>query len=149
MAPAERMAKARSCGRPGEMVDCPRGKSSRVAQIAPTIRSSTVDITILDDYQNIVPTLASSSRLAGDSVIVWNDHTKQVKTLASRLKNAEALVLLSGRSPIPAVLIEKLPKLKIISQNGPCPHIDVDACTRRGVIVSSGAGSRPSYGTAE
>ncbi len=101
-----------------------------------------MNITILDDYQNIVPTLAAFSKLAGHSVKVWNDHTKQVKTLASRLKNTEALVLLRERTPIPAALIEKLPKLKIISQNGPCPHIDVDACTRHGVIVSSGAGSR-------
>ena len=108
-----------------------------------------MNITILDDYQNIVPTLAAFSKLAGHSVKVWNDHTKQVKTLAPRLKNTEALVLLRERTPIPAALIEKLPKLKIISQNGPCPHIDVDACTRHGVIVSSGAGSRPSYGTAE
>src|SRR3989442_7834131 len=131
MAAAERMAKTRSCGRPGEMVDCPRGKSSRVAQIAPTSRSSTVNITILDDYQKIVPTLASFSRLAGHSLIVWNDHTQQVKTLASRLKNTEALVLLRERTPIPAALIEKLPRLKIISQNGPCPHIDIDACTPR------------------
>jgi len=108
-----------------------------------------VNITILDDYQNIVPTLASFSRLAGHSVKVWNDHTKQVKTLASRLKNTEALVLIRERTPIPAALLEKLPRLKIISQNGPCPHIDIDACTRHGVIVCSGAGSRPSYGTAE
>ena len=148
MAGAERMA-ARSCGRPGEVVDCPRGKSARLAQIAPTSGSSTVNITILDDYQNVVPTLASFSKLAGHPVKVWNDHTKQVKTLASRLRNTEALVLIRERTPIPAALLQKLPKLKIISQNGPCPHIDIEACTRHGVIVCSGAGSRPSYGTAE
>ena len=108
-----------------------------------------MNITILDDYQKIVPTLASFSKLAGHSVRVWNDHTKQVKTLASRLKNTEALVLIRERTPVPAVLLQKLPKLKIISQNGPCPHIDIGACTRRGVIVSSGQASRPSYGTAE
>jgi D-3-phosphoglycerate dehydrogenase len=106
-------------------------------------------ITILDDYQNVVPALACFSRLAGHSVEVWNDHTKEVGKLASRLRDAEALVLIRERTPIPAALVAKLPRLKIISQNGPCPHIDVDACTRHGVIVSSGQGSRPSYGTAE
>src|SRR6266568_1619555 len=97
-----------------------------------------MNITILDDYQKIVPTLASFSRLAGHSVRVWNDHTKQVKTLASRLKNTEALVLIRERTPVPAVLLQKLPKLKIISQNGPCPHIDIGACTRRAVIAGYG-----------
>ncbi len=106
-------------------------------------------IAILDDYQNVVPALACFSRLAGHSVEVWNDHTKEVGKLASRLRDAEALVLIRERTPIPAALVAKLPRLKIISQNGPCPHIDVDACTRHGVIVSSGQGSRPSYGTAE
>jgi D-3-phosphoglycerate dehydrogenase len=108
-----------------------------------------VNISILDDYQNIVPTLASFSKLAGHSVKVWNDHSKRVSTLASRLKDAEALVLIRERTPIPAALLARLPKLKIISQNGPCPHIDIEACTRHGVIVSSGQASRPSYGTAE
>ena len=106
-------------------------------------------IAILDDYQNVVPTLACFARLAGHSVKVWNDHTKDLRKLASRLRDAEALVLIRERTPIPAALVAKLPRLKIISQNGPCPHIDVDACTRHGVIVSSGQGSRPSYGTAE
>jgi D-3-phosphoglycerate dehydrogenase len=108
-----------------------------------------MNISILDDYQNIVPTLASFSKLDGHSVKVWNDHSKQVNTLASRLKNTEALVLIRERTPIRAALLERLPKLKIISQNGPCPHIEMDACTRRGVIVSAGVGLRPSYGTAE
>lgn len=106
-------------------------------------------IAILDDYQNVVPALACFSRLAAHSVEVWNDHTKEVGKLASRLRDAEALVLIRERTPIPAALVAQLPRLKIISQNGPCPHIDVDACTRHGVIVSSGQGSRPSYGTAE
>jgi D-3-phosphoglycerate dehydrogenase len=110
---------------------------------------SLVNISILDDYQNVIPTLASFSKLAGHSVKVWNDHAKSVGTLASRLRETEALVLIRERTPIPAALVAKLPKLKLISQNGPCPHIDIDACTRNGVIVSSGQGSRPSYATAE
>lgn len=108
-----------------------------------------MNISILDDYQNIVPALASFSKLAGHSVKVWNDHSKRVDTLASRLKDTEALVLIRERTPIPAALVARLPRLKIISQNGPCPHIDIEACTRYGVIVSSGQASRPSYGTAE
>ena len=57
--------------------------------------------------------------------------------LAERLKDTEALVLIRERTPIRAPLLERLPKLKLISQRSVYPHIDVDACTRRGIIVSS------------
>jgi D-3-phosphoglycerate dehydrogenase len=109
-----------------------------------------MNITILDDYQNTVRTLASYPRIADHNVTIWNDHTKDLDRLAERLKDTEALTLLRERTPIRAALIERLPKLRLISQLSVYPHIDIDACTRHGVIVSSfmGAG-RPSYATAE
>ena len=109
-----------------------------------------MNITILDDYQNVVRTLDCFSKVAGHNVTVWNDHTKDVDTLAERLRDAEALALIRERTPVRAPLIERLPKLKLISQRSVYPHIDVDACTRRGVIVSSNlhAGA-PSYAAAE
>jgi D-3-phosphoglycerate dehydrogenase len=109
-----------------------------------------LNIAILDDYQNVVRTLACFSKLAGHSVTVWNDHTKDVDILAERLKDAEALGLIRERTPIPAPLIERLPKLKLISQRSVYPHIDVDACTRRGILLCSDMHpGRPSYATAE
>ena len=107
-------------------------------------------ITILDDYQDTIRTLACFGKLAGHDVTIWNDHTKDVDTLASRLKDTEALTLLRERTPIRAPLLERLDKLRLISQTSVYPHVDVEACTRRGVILSSfmGAG-RPSYATAE
>src|SRR5262245_2731501 len=109
-----------------------------------------MQIAILDDYQDNVRTLASYPRLAGHQVAIFRDHTKDVSTLAERLKDCEALVVLRERTPIAAPLLERLDKLRLISNVGVHPHIDLDACTRRGVIVSSfmGAG-RPSYATAE
>ncbi len=109
-----------------------------------------MNIAILDDYHDTVRTLACYSKLAGHNVTIWNDHTKDVDTLAARLRDTEVLVLIRERTPIRAPLIERLDKLKLISQRSVYPHIDVDACTRRGVIVSSDlhAGS-PSYATAE
>ena len=109
-----------------------------------------MNITILDDYHDTVRTLACFSKLAGHDVTIWNDHTKDVDKLAARLKDTEALVLIRERTPVRAALIERLPKLKLISQRSVYPHIDVDACTQRGVIVSSSmhAGT-PSYATAE
>ncbi len=109
-----------------------------------------MNITILDDYHDTVRTLACFSKLAGHNVQIWNDHTKDVDVLARRLKDTEALVLIRERTPVRAPLLERLGKLKIISQRSVYPHIDVDACTRRGVILSSNMHpGRPSYATAE
>ena len=107
-------------------------------------------ITILDDYQNVVRTLKCFSRLAGHDVTIWNDHTKDNDTLAKRLKDTEALVLIRERTPIRTPLIERLPKLKLISQSSVHPHIDLDTCTRRGIVLCSDLHpGEPSYATAE
>jgi D-3-phosphoglycerate dehydrogenase / 2-oxoglutarate reductase len=107
-------------------------------------------ITILDDYQNIVRTLACFKKLSGHDVTIWNDHTKDVDVLSERLNETEALVLIRERTPVGAALLQRLDRLRIISQVGPYPHIDVEACTRRGVIVASRMGGNvPSYSTAE
>jgi len=107
-------------------------------------------IAILDDYQDTIRTLACFKKVAGHQVTVWNDHTKDVDVLADRLKDAEALALLRERTPIRAPLLERLDKLRLISQVSVYPHIDVEACTRRGVILSSSQmPGRPSYATAE
>ena len=109
-----------------------------------------MNITILDDYQNVVRTLNCFSKVAGHNVTIWNDHTKDVDALAERLKDTEALALIRERTPIRAPLIERLSKLKLISQRSMYPHIDVDACTRRGVLLCSDMHpGRPSYATAE
>ena len=107
-------------------------------------------ISILDDYHDTLRTLTCFGKLAGHEVTIWNDHVQDVDALAGRLEDAEALVLIRERTQIRAPLLELLRKLKLISQRSVYPHIDIDACTRLGVIVSSGQhpGS-PSYATAE
>jgi len=109
-----------------------------------------VKIAILDDYFDTVRTLACFAKLAGHEVKVWNDHLQDTDALAARLREAEALVLIRERTQIRAPLIERLPKLRLISQRSVYPHIDIDACTRRGIVVSSSqhAGT-PSYAAAE
>jgi D-3-phosphoglycerate dehydrogenase len=107
-------------------------------------------ITILDDYFDTVRTLPCFRKLDGHEVEVWNDHVQETDALAERLKNTEVLVLIRERTRIQAPLLDRLDKLKLISQRSVYPHIDIEACTRRGVIVSSNqhAGT-PSYATAE
>jgi D-3-phosphoglycerate dehydrogenase / 2-oxoglutarate reductase len=107
-------------------------------------------ISILDDYHDTVRTLACFRKLDGHDVTVWNDHVQNIDTLADRLKDTEALVLIRERTQIRAPLLERLPKLKLISQRSVYPHIDIDACTGLGIVVSSSQHpGTPSYATAE
>jgi D-3-phosphoglycerate dehydrogenase len=107
-------------------------------------------VTILDDYFDTLRTLACFRLLAGHDVTIWNDHVQDVDALARRLADTEALVLIRERTQIRAPLIDRLPKLRLISQRSVYPHIDVDACTRHGIIVSSNMHSdTPSYAAAE
>ncbi len=107
-------------------------------------------ISILDDYFDTLRTLPCFEKLRGHDVTVWNDHVQETDALAERLKDTEALVLIRERTQIRGALLERLPKLKLISQRSVYPHIDIYACTRLGIVVSSNqhAGT-PSYATAE
>jgi D-3-phosphoglycerate dehydrogenase len=107
-------------------------------------------VSILDDYHDTLRTLACFKNVQGHDVEVWNDHVQDVDTLAQRLKDTEALVLIRERTKIRAPLLDRLHKLKLISQRSVYPHIDIDACTRLGVIVSSSQHTgTPSYAAAE
>ncbi len=107
-------------------------------------------ISILDDYFDTLRTLPCFEKLKGHDVTIWNDHVQDVDALAARLKDTEVLVLIRERTQIREALLERLDALRLISQRSVYPHIDIDACTRRGVIVSSNmhAGT-PSYAAAE
>ena len=107
-------------------------------------------IAILDDYHDTLRTLHCFSKLSGHQVAIWNDHVQDVDVLASRLHETEVLVLIRERTKIRAQLLERLPNLRLISQRSVYPHIDIDACTRHGVIVSSSQHpGAPSYAAAE
>src|SRR5438874_6107530 len=107
-------------------------------------------ISILDDYHDTLRTLACFSTLAGHDVTIWNDHVQDDDALAKRLRDAEVLVLIRERTKIRAPLLERLPALRLISQRSVYPHIDIDACTRLGIIVSSSQHpGTPSYAAAE
>lgn len=107
-------------------------------------------IAILDDYFNTLPTLPSFRKLDGHDVTVWNDHVQDTDALAERLKETEALVLFRERTRITGELLDRLPNLKLISQRSVYPHVDVEACTRNGVLLCSNMhGGTPSYAAAE
>ncbi|HEV2628700.1 MAG TPA: D-2-hydroxyacid dehydrogenase family protein [Pseudolabrys sp.] len=107
-------------------------------------------ISVLDDYHDTVRTLPSFAKVAGRDVEIWNDHTDDVEVLAERLEDTDALVLIRERTQIRKALLERLPKLKLISQRSVYPHIDVATCTALGIVVSSSQHPEvPSVATAE
>ncbi len=107
-------------------------------------------VTILDDWFDTLRGLPCFQKLAGHQVTVWNDHVEDIDLLAERLRDCEALVLIRERTAIRAALLERLPALRLISQRSVYPHIDIDACTRLGIVVSSNLHSdTPSYAAAE
>ena len=101
-----------------------------------------MNIVILDDYQDAVRKLECASKLQPYQAKVYTNTVKGIGQLSVRLKDADILVLIRERTSISRQLIEKLPKLKLISQTGRIgSHIDLQACTERGVAVSEGSGS--------
>jgi len=101
-----------------------------------------MNIVILDDYQDAVRKLKCASKLDAYAAKVYTNTVKGMGQLAVRLKDAEALVLVRERTQLNRALIEKLPKLRLISQTGKIgPHIDLAACTERGIAVAEGVGS--------
>jgi len=109
-------------------------------QFAPT--ASAVNIIILDDYQDAVRKLSCAAMLEPYNAKVFTNTVKGIGQLSVRLKDADVLVLIRERTQFPRLLLEKLPKLKLISQTGRVgAHIDIEAATRLGIAVAEGIGS--------
>ncbi len=101
-------------------------------------------IAIPDDYQNLVHTLRCYALLAGHEVMRYREPAADLADFARRLQSAEAIVPIRERSRFPRELIERLPNLKVISQTGRSTgHIDVEACTERGIVVTAGTHASP------
>ncbi len=101
-----------------------------------------MNVIIPDDYQDAVRGLGCFAKLASHSVTVFTDTVKETEALAERLQAADALVLIRERTRINEALLARLPRLKLISQTGKgTAHIDLAACTRRGIVVAAGSGS--------
>lgn len=107
-------------------------------------------LAILDDWFDTLKGLPCFSKLDGIDVTVFTDHVQDTDALAERLKDFDAIVLFRERTKISGDLLDRLPKLKLISQRSVYPHVDVEGCTRNGVLLCSNmhAGT-PSYAAAE
>ena len=107
-------------------------------------------ITILDDWFDTIRHLPCYEKVAHHDVTIWNDHVQDTDKLTERLTDTEVLVLIRERTKIRKELLERLPKLRLISQRSVYPHIDVEDCTRLGIMLCSGQHEgTPSYATVE
>jgi len=103
---------------------------------------SPMNIVILDDYQDVVRKLDCAAKLDSFPAKVYTNTVKGIGQLSVRLKDADVIVLIRERTPLNRQLLEKLPRLKLISQTGHAgSHIDLAACTERGIAVAQGTGS--------
>lgn len=101
-----------------------------------------MNIVILDDYQDAVRKLACASKLEAYTAKVYTNTVKGIGQLAVRLKDADIVVLIRERTHLSRSVIDKLPRLKLIVQTGRIgSHVDVQACTERGIAVAEGTGS--------
>jgi D-3-phosphoglycerate dehydrogenase / 2-oxoglutarate reductase len=101
-------------------------------------------IAVLDDYQDAFRRMKAFPKLKDHEVVVYNDSEKDPEKLAARLKDADAVLLTQQRSRFPREVIERLPKLKMISQTGRnTAHVDVAAATGKGIVVSAAGAGGP------
>jgi D-3-phosphoglycerate dehydrogenase len=102
-------------------------------------------IIVIDDYPDVFRTLACYGRLRGHEVVIHNDTEKDPARLAQRLEGAEAVLLTQQRSRVPRELVEKLGTVKLLSQTGRnTSHVDLAACTEKGIMVCAGGTGSPS-----
>lgn len=107
-------------------------------------------VAVLDDYFDVIPSLPCYATLKGQDVTVFNRYMSDIDELAEVLKDFEALALFREKTPMRTPLLERLPNLKLISNRSSVGHIDVETCTKLGIVVSSKMGDRaPNYAAAE
>lgn len=101
-------------------------------------------IAVADDYQNLFREAPNYAALAAHDVTTYSEPVKDLATLTARLRDADIVVLTQQRTRFPAALIEQLPRLTFISQTGRnTGHVDINACSARGIVVSAIGGGYP------
>jgi D-3-phosphoglycerate dehydrogenase / 2-oxoglutarate reductase len=106
-------------------------------------------IAIPDDYHGVVTTLECMKHLEGHEVRVYTDAAPSFERTVENLKDADIVVPIRERTVFTRELIAALPKLVLISQTGRSTHhVDVAACTERGIAIAAGTHASP-YTVAE
>jgi phosphoglycerate dehydrogenase-like enzyme len=95
------------------------------------------NIAILDDYQNVALSLADWSVFDGRaSVTVFSDHLADADAVVERLQPFDVVCIMRERTPLTRVIIERLPRLRLIASTGPRnASIDMKAAEERGILI--------------
>ena len=103
-------------------------------------------VAILDDYARAALDVADWSSVQSRAEIVVFDRHLSEDEAAEALQDFEVLVTVRERMALPRTLIERLPKLRLITIIGmSLPNLDMDAATQRGVIVSHSNFGAPAF----
>jgi phosphoglycerate dehydrogenase-like enzyme len=99
-------------------------------------------IALLDDYQSVARASADWEKLpAGCNLQVFHDRLADEDAAARQLADFDVVMALRERTPFPASLLGRLPRLKLIASAGPRnAAIDMAAASRLGIVVTSTAG---------
>jgi phosphoglycerate dehydrogenase-like enzyme len=94
-------------------------------------------IAVLDDYQDVARHCAPWKELGEDAEVVrFTDHLGGLDELAERLRDFDAVVVMRERTPMTSELLDRLPKLRLITTMGMAnASIDLEAAARNGVTV--------------
>jgi len=106
-------------------------------------------IAIPDDYHGLVSKLDCFASLADHEVSIFRDAAPALDKTIANLRDAEVIVPIRERTRFTREVIDRLPRLGHISQTGrSVNHVDVAACTERGILITAGTHASP-YTVAE
>lgn len=99
-------------------------------------------VTVLDDYQHAFESTAAIRRLRQKAdVRILTDKLSSEGAVAAALQGSQAIIPVRERTKFPASLLRALPDLEYISQTGNhVYHVDLEAATRQGIVVSLAPG---------
>jgi phosphoglycerate dehydrogenase-like enzyme len=99
-------------------------------------------VTVLDDYQHAFEATAAIRRLRQKAdVSILTDKPSSEGAIAAALQGSQAIIPVRERTKFPASLLRALPDLEYISQTGNhVYHVDLEAATRQGIVVSLAPG---------
>jgi phosphoglycerate dehydrogenase-like enzyme len=101
-----------------------------------------VKVTVLDDYQRAFASTDAIKRLREKAEVqILTEKLSSDAAVAEALHGSQAIIPVRERTKLTASLLERLPRLEYISQTGNhVYHVDMEAATRRGIVVSLAPG---------
>jgi phosphoglycerate dehydrogenase-like enzyme len=96
-----------------------------------------VKVAVLDDYQRVALSYPYWSALPADvEVVPFHDHIAAADELAAALEPFDVVVAMRERTPLPAELLARLPRLRLLVTTGMAnAAIDLAAARSQGITV--------------